>query len=94
MMPGDPLEKEIELPLRSVEFISDCACFSLAGGSEEAAAKIEGLTGTTSSISLTSSGAILPALKRPFTGRSYEQQFQRVVDATDDRSCGVRESSG
>jgi hypothetical protein len=40
MMPGDPLEKEIELPLRSGEFISDCACFSLASG------KIEGLTGT------------------------------------------------
>jgi len=46
MMPGDPLEKEIELPLRSGEFISDCTCFSLASGSEEAAAKIEGLAGT------------------------------------------------
>jgi hypothetical protein len=29
MMPGDPLETKIELPLRSGEFISDCACFSL-----------------------------------------------------------------
>jgi len=46
MMAGDPLEKEIELPLRSGEFISDCARFSLASGFEEAAAKIEGLTGT------------------------------------------------
>ena len=46
MMPGDPLDKEIELPLRSVEFISDCACFSLASGFEEAAAKIEALTRT------------------------------------------------
>jgi hypothetical protein len=45
MMAGDPLEKEIELPLRSGEFISDCAYFSLASGFEEAAAKIEGLTG-------------------------------------------------
>jgi hypothetical protein len=45
-MPGDPLEKKIELPLRSVGFISDCPCFSLASGFEEAAAKIEGLTGT------------------------------------------------
>lgn len=44
-MPGDPLEKEIELPLRSGEFINS-ACFSLASGFEEAAAKIEGLTGT------------------------------------------------
>jgi hypothetical protein len=40
MIAGDPLEKEIELPHRSGEFISDCACFSLASG------KIEGLTGT------------------------------------------------
>jgi hypothetical protein len=46
MMPGDPIEKEIELPLRSGEFISDCACLSLASRFEEAAAKIEGLTGT------------------------------------------------
>jgi hypothetical protein len=46
MIPGDPLEKEIEPPLRSGEFISDCACFSWASGFEEAAAKIEGLTGT------------------------------------------------
>jgi hypothetical protein len=46
MMAADPLEKEIVLPLRSGEFISDCACFSLASGFEEAAAKIEGLTGT------------------------------------------------
>jgi hypothetical protein len=46
MMPGDPLDKEIELPHRSGGFISDCACFSLASGLEEAAAKIEGLTGT------------------------------------------------
>ena len=46
MMAGDPREKEIELPLRFGEFISDCACFSLARGLEEAAAKIEGLTGT------------------------------------------------
>jgi hypothetical protein len=36
----DPIEKEIELPLRSGEFISDCACFSLASGFEEAAAKM------------------------------------------------------
>ena len=43
---GESLEKEIELPLRSGEFISDCACFSLASGFEEAAAKIEGLAGT------------------------------------------------
>ncbi len=49
MMPGDPLEKEIELPLRSGEFISDCACFSLVSWFEEAAAKIEGLTGTDAS---------------------------------------------
>jgi hypothetical protein len=46
MMAGDPLEKEIGLPLKSGEFISDCACFSLASRFEEAAAKIEGLTGT------------------------------------------------
>ena len=46
MMPEDPLEKEIELPLRSGEFISNCACFSSASGFEEDAAKIEGLTGT------------------------------------------------
>jgi hypothetical protein len=46
MMAGGPIEKEIELPLRSGEFISDCAYFSLASGLEEAAAKIEGLTGT------------------------------------------------
>jgi hypothetical protein len=46
MMPGDSLEKEIELPLSSGEFSSDCACFSLASRFEEAAAKIEGLTGT------------------------------------------------
>jgi hypothetical protein len=46
MMPGAPLEKEIELSLRSGEFISDCACFSLASGVEEAAAKIERFTGT------------------------------------------------
>ena len=46
MMAGDPLEREIELPLRSGGFISDCPCFSLASGFEEAAAKIEGLTGT------------------------------------------------
>ena len=46
MMPADPLEKEIEPPLRSGEFISDCACFALASGFEEAAGKIEGLTGT------------------------------------------------
>jgi hypothetical protein len=46
MMAGDPLEKEIELPLRSGEFISDCACLLLVSGFEEAAAKIEGLTGT------------------------------------------------
>lgn len=45
MMAGDPLEKEIELPLRSGEFIGDCACFSLASRFEEAAATIEGLTG-------------------------------------------------
>ena len=45
-MVGDPLEKEIELPLRSGEFISDCACFSLASRFEEAAAKTEDLTGT------------------------------------------------
>jgi hypothetical protein len=46
MMARDPLEREIELPLRSGEFISDCACFSLASAFEEVAAKIEGLTGT------------------------------------------------
>ena len=46
MMAGDPLQKEIELPFGLGEFISDCACFSLASGFEEAAAKIEGLTGT------------------------------------------------
>ncbi len=46
MMPGDPLEEEIEPPLRSGKFISDCACSSLASGFDEAAAKIEGLTGT------------------------------------------------
>ena len=46
MMPGDPLETKIELPLKSGEFISDYACFSLASRFEEAAAKIEGLTGT------------------------------------------------
>ena len=46
MMAGDPLEKEIELSLRSGEFISDCACFSLASGFEDAAANLEGLTGT------------------------------------------------
>jgi hypothetical protein len=46
MMAGDPLEKEIELPLRSGEFISDYACFSLASRFEEAAAKTEDLTGT------------------------------------------------
>jgi hypothetical protein len=46
MMAGDPLEKEIELPLRLGEFISDCACFPLASGFEEAGAKIKGLTGT------------------------------------------------
>jgi hypothetical protein len=46
MMAGDPLEKEIELPLRLGEFISDCTCFSLARRFEDAAAKIEGLTGT------------------------------------------------
>jgi hypothetical protein len=45
MMAGDPIEKEIGLPHGSGEFISDCACFSLANGFEEAAAKIEGLTG-------------------------------------------------
>ena len=46
MTAGEPLEKEIELPLRLGEFISDCACFSLASGFEEAGAKIEGLIGT------------------------------------------------
>ena len=46
MMPGDPFEKEIELPLRSVEFVSYWACFSLASGFQEAGAKIEGLIGT------------------------------------------------
>ena len=46
MMPGDSIEKEIELPLRSGEFIRDCAYFSLASGFEDALAKIEGLTGT------------------------------------------------
>lgn len=46
MMPGDPLQKEIELPLSSEQFISECACFSFAGGFEDAAAKINGLTGT------------------------------------------------
>ncbi|MBZ5605047.1 MAG: hypothetical protein LAO79_22340 [Acidobacteriia bacterium] len=45
MTAEDPIEKEIELPLRSAEFISDCGCFSLASGFAEAAAKIEGLTG-------------------------------------------------
>jgi hypothetical protein len=39
MMAGDPFEKEVELPLRSGKFISDRACFSLASGSEEAAAR-------------------------------------------------------
>ena len=43
MMAGDPLENEIEQPLRSGEFISDCACFSLASGFEEAAAKMPAL---------------------------------------------------
>jgi len=46
MMAGDPLEKEIELPLRSGEFISGCACLSLPSRFEEAAAKIEGVTET------------------------------------------------
>ena len=46
MMPGDPLETEIELPLRSGEFISESACLSLASGFEETVAKIEGLAGT------------------------------------------------
>jgi hypothetical protein len=46
MMPGDPLEKETELPLRSGGFIRDREAFSFASGVEEAAAKIEGLTGT------------------------------------------------
>ena len=41
MMAGDPLEKKIEMPLSSGEFISDCACFSLASGFEDAAAKID-----------------------------------------------------
>jgi len=46
MMRRDPLKNEIELTFRPAEFISGRACVSLASGFEEAAAKIEGLTGT------------------------------------------------
>jgi hypothetical protein len=46
MMSGDPLEKEIEPPLRSEESIRDRECFSFASGVEEVAAKMEALTRT------------------------------------------------
>jgi hypothetical protein len=46
MMRGDLLQNEIELGLRPEEFIRDRECFSFASGFEEAAAKLEGLTGT------------------------------------------------